>query len=177
MRLKLINKTSWDTRDLRRLVLKCLEHRGWDKNREHRTEIVSARRPFVSGWAYYNRPFVRMKVPNGRSYSYDRSEVFDCFNTKSFVKVLLHEIDHNLGLHHKEMADSDKLPLPSFAESFIVHKEELKVASPNPKEVPRKRYERIILKIDDKQRKIKRLQNALKKLVAQKKYYIKKYSF
>ena len=168
MKCKIINKTQWNTKQIKSLIANCLKYRGWDNDRQHTTKIIyqkSSSFSEIGGWAYVNGNYITMQV--------SRSE----FNAEKFCQVFLHELDHNLGLRHREMNWSSNLDIPDI-KNITVEQELPKAAFVVPLiEKAKTKYQRIVLKIDEKQRTINRLQKAIKKLENKKNYYIRKYNF
>jgi hypothetical protein len=89
--MRLTNETDWNTSDLKRLCALVVKHKGSHKN--HTIKVVSSRR-WVSGLAWIGGSGIVMRVPCPKK---------GAFQLMSFVLVLDHELDHNLGLRHDTM--------------------------------------------------------------------------
>lgn len=138
--MKLINHTTWKSEDLSNLFKEGLKAKGVD----HKEYIVAAspsqaKRDIeesrargaehwvgedgkaLHGYAYlspmysvsiygkrvrcHGKRFIRMFLPEGK------------FDMKKFAQIFEHEVDHTLGLRHKDMMDSDLLN-PKWHEGF-----------------------------------------------------------
>lgn len=176
--MKLVNTTAWDSRDLRKLVLENIKRAGL-KAKGYVVEVKSAKTrecyPIrYTGLGSYFRKWIMIGIPKwkeavGEDGHYHKLEN-DVVDAVRFSQVCQHELDHNRGLHHKDMPPSTTIDC-SWAEAFPVGKKQEKVAEkPDLKVV---RYTQTLSRIKEKQSKIKRLQNALKKLEVRRKYYEK----
>lgn len=113
LRLKLDNRTRWDTRDLRRFVLAGLKHCGVDGYWTVR--IASTRQPYgSSGLAYVNSHWFQINIP---AYGWSdnwRSKIqlvtLPAVKLREVGQVLEHEVAHCRGLHHGEMRPSEDIP-------------------------------------------------------------------
>lgn len=79
-----------------------------------------------SSCSKYNTGDIFIGVPNGKKYENFVSEETQEreFNKERFAQVVLHEIDHLLGLAHKDMMDSSELETPDFSDIEVRKKEE-----------------------------------------------------
>jgi hypothetical protein len=116
--LVLVNRTRYDTRDLRRLTILCLKERGAYAGRRYRVTWVPARGAWPHGLAWIGRPFVRMMLPAARVEAVGDGgrravglAALDRRTIERLAQVLLHEIDHTLGLNHREMLNCYSLPV------------------------------------------------------------------
>jgi len=136
--MRVLNKTNYDTRYLRKLFLECEKHSfeiflQRSKPRSRRVTVVYHRTGWVGGYASINGTFITIKLP--RNYTgcrnkrlpqwvknemqkppRDESEARrqEQLKTKPEIKplparevasVYLHELAHNLGKRHKNMAN------------------------------------------------------------------------
>jgi len=128
--LRLINKTKWNTKDLRKLIIKVLEHEGLSKKRT--IEIVYSKQrkyylPKYTGIASLYRNWLRIRVPKPIVKHWKMSndgkiietEIEYKFDVQKFTKILIHELSHNQGLIHKEMLKLNDIDV-SFIENYKV---------------------------------------------------------
>lgn len=173
--MRLENRTKWNGEDLRRLLGQVLIRAG--VGTENYLVIVNySRGGNYTGLGWYHRREILVRVPSpqhrasvvgsdGRlSYATQGRE----FNPEIFARVATHEIDHNRGLDHKVMVKSYQIDC-SWAKSFVVKPTKKKTVV--KEDIKAKRYRRTLELITDKEGKVKRLQNALKKLNKRRKYY------
>lgn len=118
--MKLTNKTKYNTVALRKLfqdamcIIKKDFALDWLRVLRLRVTVKNARRSyFVSGHAYYNRPTMQLNIPtkwdgakakirNNRLHTYgaSRSGYANGSLVQAVAATFLHEIGHNLGVHH-----------------------------------------------------------------------------
>lgn len=126
------NTSSWETDSLIEIVKKCAEFRGVDlRDRLKKKQVRSRRRNWntwsplriqhtKSSWrgVYTGRCYSRNGDPNPRRKGNiylgvpKPENLSNGFNKERFAQVVLHEIDHLLGLKHSEMPDSSELDTP-----------------------------------------------------------------
>lgn len=189
--MKLINKTKWDTKDLRKLCNAVIKHTGSHKN--HIIEIVTKKvKGYSSGYsgvARLNGDWICMRIPatvgvekvpkTSKAIGDNGKQIFKLvgfenkimprkFNVDYFAKVLEHEIGHNLGLTHDVMIPHLKLNT-DYVKDFKVNPKEIKQ---KPKrDLKQERFDHAKIKVKELQSKIKRNQNLLKKWQKRVKYY------
>lgn len=105
--MKLINKTSYDGRYLKRLFTSCEKHIPWyfmhktsspyTNTKRRVVTVVYSRSCHVSGWAYINSFTIRMKLPRIKPN-------WPQLLAYRVAQVYIHELAHNLGMHHNEMS-------------------------------------------------------------------------
>lgn len=94
-RIILRNSTAYDGRIIRRWLHAAIEERGV----EHLTcEVLYSRQGDHRGYGYLGIPHIKLLVPRDGNVSRVR-----------VAQILLHEIDHTLGLRHREMRSSRHL--------------------------------------------------------------------
>lgn len=136
--MKLINKTHWDTKQLRKLTLETLK-RYPVPPKHYKITVVPARRASISGLGYLGLPWIIIKAPNPKyleklhqqhrkGWDYECKEwieVIPIFSVKNYVVVFTHEIGHTLGLNHIDMC-GDNILKWQWAKDFIVeeHRDE-----------------------------------------------------
>ena len=130
------NTSSWETDSLIKIIEKCAEHRGIDLRERLRTYPKRGEKPFrikhSCGWGdktYRGRcyglhidgnpkPSKKGEIYIGVPYS----DKVSGFNKQRFAEIVLHEIDHLLGLKHDEMMHSGNLSLPNLDRIQVTEK-------------------------------------------------------
>lgn len=170
--LKVINKTDWDTQDLRKLILaamkEVIDKDDW-RYKEMKVTIEKSRSG-IRGYAFLNSNCMRLKLPKE-------------FEFIKLARVIGHEFFHILGYRHKDMR----------GHFFQVHQTTetlmsdpcmkwawplLNIRKKEPKVKPKKdlqvvRYLKLKDRLEDKQKKLKRLGKQIKKLMPKIKRYEK----
>ena len=170
------NHTEWKTEDLRRLFSECCDRIGIEK--AHRVVKVFYRRTHsdgIDGRAFLFSDRMTIKLPNmvwtkGTDGTSELMKL-ETLDSVELAQVFMHEAHHNLGLTHEDMVDHGELDA-DWATPFIINRAK-KGAVPRV-DRPNLRYQNILNRIDEKKSKIKRLENALKKLLRRKSYYEKR---
>jgi len=116
--LRIENKTHWSTKDLRKLFLRCMKERGvygkW--NRYWLKVSYSKGWRHIMGYGKCDGPWVHILLPgprkNGGENTTKELQEFGSGSILRVVQILLHEIDHNLGLHHEDMCRSSQIEAP-----------------------------------------------------------------
>ena len=182
--MKIINKTDWETEDLKKILTRALNEddkiegkyryrsqlkveivyskgpRRWVVEYYKKHDLDLPERKWYSGYAYYNGNLMRLRVP--------KKEISKVLLSKIFI----HEMGHIRGFRHSGMGrwldietswiDDDK---------YQIKKKEIRE---KPKEDLRlKRYKHVIEMINQKEKLLKRLRNQIKKWNAKKRYYEK----
>lgn len=155
MRLKLINETQWDTRDLRRFVMAGLKAEIGDWSGWYRV-IIRNWKGGRQGWAYYNRqhmaiyPTAPIQVASPSPFEETKGEMryfryspswdgkkadglccrleMPVGQMERFAVVLAHEADHNKNVRHKDMDDSERDI--SWADRMIADGFRIRIARP-----------------------------------------------
>jgi hypothetical protein len=164
--MKIINKTKYDTKDLRKVFTETLKrNEKFEGKLPQKKKLIvyvksSRGSNHVSGRAPYNGYWIKIFLPKENPSLEQIAAVFD------------HEVYHLRGYHHNAIGRFLK---PNYKEEFawaacypIKDKQEKKKVKNNLKE---QRYQKVLAKIEEKQKAIKRLQNQLKKYILKKKYY------
>jgi len=135
--MKLINETEWDSRDLRRVIMRCLYERGVNP-KDYVIHVTKGRTKY-SGYTYLRKVYcnvgrggryayyIRLRVPDVKrtvkTETKSSNIAIECmrvFDVKEFSRVLLHEIDHTRGLRHDEMISYWDIKVP-FAKDYVVY--------------------------------------------------------
>lgn len=147
------NSSQWETDPLLEIIERCAEMRGVDLNKKlkSKTRITRHGRNKWSplriatsksrGDGYYTgRCYGVSSNPNSRSNIYlglpSATKYEDWsgeetqqrqFDKERFAQVVLHEIDHSLGLRHSEMMDSKDLDTPDLSDITVRPKQEHRI--------------------------------------------------
>lgn len=171
--LKVINKTDWDTQDLRKLILagmkEVLEKDDW-RYKSMEVRVKKSKCGCVHGSAYYNSNRMRLSLPKE-------------FEPIRLAWVIAHELFHINGHTHKDMRGhffqvhqtTETLMSESCMEwawpLLNIRKKEPRV---KPKmDLQLFRYFSLKNRLEDKQKRIKRLGNQIKKLMPKIRRYEK----
>lgn len=187
--MKIVNKTNWNTKDLRKLCSRVLKKCGASPNT--RIYIKTSRRLY-SGRAGVGVNWIHMFVPtttqirvntiysetkktigtDGKEYPaierFDKIQEPRTFDVKIFAQVLEHEIGHNLGLRsHRDMVSHASLNVDYVKDLVIRPKEGKKKV----RDLKAERYKKALAKVKELKTKLKRNQTLLKKWQKKVKYY------
>lgn len=179
--MKVINKTHWDTLDLKKVLIRALdeddkvegkyEYRSYlevtisyskgypswvvKRYQEQNKELPIRKR--YSGNAWVNGTRMTLRVP--------REE----FNVEHFVEVFIHEMSHIRGIRsHRAIGTVEDEDL-KWTKNYSVRQKEAKV-KPKP-DLQLRRYEHVLEMLKAKKSQLKRLQNQIKKWNQKRKYY------
>ena len=166
--MEITNTTNYDTRYLRRLFMACEKYASFWKmctkdDSKYRTITIMYKKGFgVHGLAWINSHDIIMKLPKNPNNS--------C-QAQSICRVYIHEIEHNSGKQHRQMAKCSKRKIDFWPDEETPRRE--------PKEKPkiniiekREAKARVSLKIW--QTKLKRAKTGVKKYQAKVRYYEKR---
>lgn len=196
-KLNLVNKTSWDGRALRMLCLRAIKNKG--SHKYHRIEVVYSKNGGHSGLASVYGSWIIMRVPKPhqryitnddrqirfhiRKYKQDDPSIIKIkesikprdvtmlFDNKIFCQVLEHELDHNLGLKHKDMGAWYNFNVDYCKDIFVAPL--FKTPKPVVNHVE-KRHQRALMNLKTAQTRHKRATTLLKKWERKVKYYTAK---
>jgi len=179
--MKIINKTNWNTNDLKKIIIKALNeddkvegkftrrnkleitikhskgYPSWVVDSYKRNGKELAPRQRYSGCAYLNGNRMRLCVPR------------EAFIVSQFVRLFTHEMSHIRGIRsHRLIGDVDSKDL-EWTRNYSVGLEKTNV---KPKvDLQIKRYEHVLAALEIKKTQLKRLQNQIKKWTQKKNYY------
>jgi len=157
--MKIQNKSSYDTEDLRAFFSEVFRHEGV-KHSGYKITVRNTRYPrqdCCTGCAYLNSKVMTIRLPTQARVM--GSDGYSCCkdaeimpNPEKVAQVVAHEIHHTLGYTHGEMLRSSKLSTPS--KLPIVR---LKQEKPKGKEdLVEKRYHHALKKLKEWQKKEKK---------------------
>lgn len=101
MRIKLVNRTRWNTRDIRRLVTAGLKAEVGEWFGTY-TVVIKTRRGRVRGYGTYDGRWMQLMMPkDGEEIAGD--------GVRRIARTIAHEVMHNKGVRsHREIDDSER---------------------------------------------------------------------
>jgi hypothetical protein len=161
--MKIDNQTVYSTRHLRKIFIACEKNEGTN-HKFRNVKVIYGRSARVRGYAWYNSNSVVMKLPKPKEVK-DIGWIHATIH--NLARVYIHEVGHNLNLHHAEMMNWWDMDI-----DFL---EEGEVQTQKPKKsAAEKNEEKARLKLDEWTKKMKRAENLVKKYKKKVKYYDKK---
>lgn len=177
--MKLINKTNWDTKDLKKII-NLVFNKVAPERKKHTSITISTSKNY-HGRASIGGYWIEMRVPpttitNLTSVAMEdgttkiiREQLPREFNVKGFGQILEHEIRHNLGLrNHRDMVDWWKLDV-SHLDGLDMNPKKSKPKQ--QRNLVAERYQKAEKKVKELTTKAKRTQTILKKWKKKVKYY------
>ena len=174
--MKIKNESKWDTKDLMRVIKLVCKNVG---TCPRFIKVVQARNSGGTAFRLSNNIELRVPKTTLKCYGLDVNGVAELidsnfreepqpFAVKSFAQILTHELHHLQGLNHDDMVNYWNIDV-GYTDGMVVNpmKEKPKV----PRDLVADRRQHVIEMIADKESRVKRLQNQLKKLYKRKKYY------
>lgn len=170
--MRILNKTDWNTSDLRRvfaLVLKRwnqIDDRKVNTKRLKNITVVNSRwRTYISGHAYLNSGTMRLRLPK------------EAIDVKQLAFLFEHELAHCAGYEHARMGPLNSWKLVGsgrydYVAGILVRKKEPKAAKPRP-DVQIVRYQSALKTLARWQTKAKRASTGIKTYRAKVRYYEK----
>ncbi len=157
--MEIENKTNYDIRYLRRLFMACEKFAsfwkmcGPDDYKFRKIKIVTARCSRCSGYAWYDTYSIVLKLPKNSTGNI----------TKRIAGIYIHEVEHNSGKHHKDMAKWHLRPVDFWPDEPLP----LKVIKIKPKiNIVEKRETKARASLKAWQTKLKRAKTGVKKYQA-----------
>lgn len=177
--MRVVNKTHWNTNDFKDIIKNCVEIDGADqKNLVVEIEEKPYKKTIDAGAGYrYPKHVIQVAIPQV-SYMDVLKTKWKTEDVELFTYLILRELAHLRNVRYDEMDYQSMSNL--VGDVCDIHK--LKVRIKQTKEKPeiditKERYGKILKRIDEKGRRVKRLQKQLRKLNKTKKYYEKKYKW
>ncbi len=166
--LSLTNRSHWDTEDLRRIITAGLDARvgAWTS---WSVTVKTARGGHIRGWAWLHTTRLQLTIPR----PLNEESVLSHDSVITLARVLLHEIDHNLGLGHRAMCKWYKIDVP-WAEKLLAEGLQIHCKEAAPKivvDVRLKRSEHARAMLVRHERALKRQQTIVRRWRAKVKYY------
>ena len=155
--MEVINKTNYNTRDLRKLFLAGLKREGMDPL--YYKIVVKYKRGGVFGYGSYDRKWIQINLPK---------EPHDGL-VKQVARTFVHEICHNRGLEHKEM-DYEAIGA-SWSDGYVLRLKEEKPKK--KKDLQMERFEHAKKMFDKHESKFQRQKKIVNKWKQKVKYYTK----
>ncbi len=181
-KLMIKNETHWNTRDLRKLFLRCIKERGvYGKWWLYQLVISYSRSGgWIGGRGRYDFPWVRILLPGSTHLGgpiFSGLQEAGSAHIVRLAQVMIHEIDHNLNLHHEDMCSSWTLDVPwAENEHYIVSWNKPTKKTKEAKDKPtlqEKRAARAAIKLKEWESRQKRAAKLVKKWRQKVRYYDK----
>ena len=181
--MKVINKTNWDTNDLKRVLTKALDDddkvEGKYKYRNYLKITISYSKGYPS-WiiSHYKRKGKELparEVYSGSAWVKGTGMTLrvprEKFNVERFARIFIHEMSHIRGIRSHRAIGTVKDEDLEWTKKYSVTQKEARV---KPKvDLQLKRYNHVIEMIKQKGKILKRLRNQIKKWNTKKRYYEK----
>ena len=175
--MKIINKTSWDAKSIKKLLTVALRRNEKIEGRLTQrnyleVEIVYSRikhwlpdpNKSFSGYAYIGGKYMRLRIPK---------KIVD---PRMLARIFDHELYHIRGFRHRQMQgvggrflNTNNLEVDKWALEYPIIAKEVKLKP--KKDLQLKRYENVLKTLKMKMSKLKRLQNQIKKWNQKKRCY------
>lgn len=172
--MKINNSTHWNTRQLKRLILAVAKE---EMDAEYlKSYLVTAKyRHFHDRGALGRATYGIPRNPGRRMTLYLPKPGRE-FDPVLWAHVVAHEFAHSRGIRHSQMRGSKRYSYVSGWREHYAWAKDYVVAPKAPRVVQiiskqEERYQRVIANLKRWQTKLKRAQNAIKKLTRQQKYY------
>lgn len=175
--MKIKNATTWNTRQLKRLVLAVAKHEMNPEHLKHYVVYVVHKKRDAGGC----RGLAGRAPVGGGSWIGSHMTLYlpregERLDSVLWAHVIAHEFAHNRGLQHRQMTGSKRYDYGdgwrdyyAWASVFLV---ERRAVQDRPADDPQmKRYAAVLVSQKRWAPKLKRAQNALKKLQIKQRYY------
>jgi len=179
--MKIINKTHWDTLDLKKVLTRALDEddkvEGKYKYRSYLEVIISYSKGHPS-WVVKHYQKQNKELPirerysgsawvggNGMKLRVPREK----FNVERFVRIFIHEMSHIRGIRSHRAIGTVKDEDLGWTKDYPVRQKEI-IVKPKP-DLQVRRYEHVLEMLKAKKSQLKRLQNQIKKWNQKRKYY------
>lgn len=172
--MKITNKTHWETKHIRSLVSEVIrrspaylkdQYRLKKYRKNLHVTVGYSRNGNISGFGWYNSWSIKLGVP---ANTIDKAVL---------ARVIAHELAHTLNYHHKDMKGNalfygvgNSHEIYAWAEHWPFGKTAPKARSQGA-ELKLARLGRVLKRESQWETKLKRAQNALKKIKVQRRYY------
>jgi len=174
--MKIINKTKYVTKDLRKLFFECIKvyfKMSKEKKTNLHIEITYSKPRSWHSEEYKERVKYRGCARLNGSLMWLRLPPDEIKDIKWLVRLFLHEYEHNLGYGHNATSDfKDGYGDLTWSDSFKIRTKEKKVVTIEDK--IQKKYIKALDKLEQKKKLLKRTQNSIKKWQKKVNYYLKK---
>lgn len=165
--MRIVNKTKYDTRDLRKLFCEALRRNEKIEGKllcKHRLDVwVVYSREDVSGQGRYSGGWIKIRLPHSN------------LNPVHIAYVFEHEVQHNRGFRHNRYDPTlsycwtKDLSRWEWAKDYQIREKQPRV---KPKQdLQLKRYAHTKEMVEKKEKQLKRLQKQLKKWKQKERYY------
>ena len=176
MKIKIDNKTWFNSADIRKIVRAALTAEGITGN-QYLVEVRYSRRGgSIGGWGWYHWKKIKMCIPkhewNTSGTSGKEPWQFSPWRVKEFAQVMVHEFGHNLGLRHGEMCRVSDIDVDWCEGMTIGVNEPPKKKTPTERSAERETKARA--RVEELEKEIKRKNNLLKKWRTKVRYYDRK---
>lgn len=168
--MKICNHTNYDTRQLRALITRTLrEQEKIEGSLRYKKALVVdiryQRRNGYLGRGAYSGLWMGLYLKR------------DGIDVHQLTNTIWHESWHLRGYRHRDCTNNKYSfgKLPANAAWWQEYSVGERAAKPKPpRDMQGERYGKIIARLEDKQKRLRRLQNQIKKLAQQRKYYERK---
>jgi len=179
--MKIINKTNWDTLDLKKVLTKALDEDDKVEGRyEYRSylEVTISYSKGYPSWVIRHYQKENREIPIRERYSGSAwvngtrmtlRVPREKFDVKRFARIFIHEMSHIRGIRSHRVIGVVKDEDLKWTKDYSVRQEETKVKPKTDLQV--RRYEHVLEMLKAKKSQLKRLQNQIKKWNQKRKYY------
>ena len=176
--MRVLNKTNWDTRQMKRIFSKCLQEVRKTENHPQLKRLVVTvvwhRSWWIGGSATYNSCYLKIKMPRKAwedKFHYGKFE-FDL--SQQLAGTFMHEVGHCIGIHHTrgrntiENLYADWIRNTFSNESFPLS---MKISKKPSMNIVDMRYGHVLANLERARTRFKRAKTLLDKWTRKVKYY------